>query len=88
MEKKKDEWREKMKEMKREKIKWRLIGSNGTYEGEVKGWMSSHPHGVGKWTRDGDEVTVEGEWKDGLLNGKAVMNWDGYRDEYEARDGK
>ena len=78
-----------MKEMEKKKIKWEWKEMNGTYEGEVKGWMSSHPHGVGRWTRDDGKQTVEGEWKDGKGNGKAVRNWsDGDRDEYEAKDGK
>ena len=33
-------------------------------------------------------MKVQGEWKDGHINGKAVQNWSGYRDEYEAKDGK
>ena len=38
------------------------------------------------WKRDGyGDWTVEGEWEDGLLHGKAVGNLPGYRDEYEAR---
>ena len=47
------------------------------------------PHGVGRWTRDDGEETVEGEWKDGKQNGKVVWNrWDGGRYEYEAKEGE
>ena len=43
----------------------------GSYEGQVKGDV---PHGLGKWKRDGKNRTVEGEWEDGLLNGRVVEN--------------
>ena len=58
---------------------------NGTYEGGMKG---KKPHGVGRWTRDDGEETVEGEWKDGQLDGKVVQNWSGGdRWEYESKSG-
>ena len=90
---KKEEWKEKMEGMKKERIKWQWTDNwgtklDGTYEGEVK---NEKPHGQGKWKYDGlfSNKTVEGEWKDGLLHGKAVENnEDGNRDEYEAKEGK
>ena len=85
MKEKKEEWRQKMEGMEREKIQWKWGIHGGTYEGEVK---NNRPHGVGRWTRDDGEVTVEGEWKDGKQNGKVVYNGDGGRDEYEAKDGE
>ena len=36
---------------------------------------------------DGDDI-VEGEWKDGKVNGKVVRNLNGNREEYEAKDGR
>ena len=48
---------------------------------------SGVPHGLGKWKRDGRNHTVEGEWEDGLLNGRVVENYLGYH-EYEAKGGK
>ena len=80
-----------MEGIKKKEIKWKWeynLGdkSDGKYEGEVK---DNKPHGLGKWVSDDGEWTVEGEWKDGQLNGKAVQNWsDGNRQEYEAKDGK
>ena len=91
MEGKKEEWREKMKKLDREIIKWEWTDNsgnkyNGSYSGEVK---DKQPHGVGRWTSDDGKETVEGEWKDGKENGKAVWNrWDGDLHEYEATDGK
>ena len=71
-------------------IKWDWTANNGIkfngmYAGEVK---DEKPHGLGKWKRDGSHWTVEGEWKDGLLDGKAVENNIFGHDEYEAKDGK
>ena len=43
---------------------------------------------MGRWRRSGYEHTVEGEWKDGLLSGKAVEDWFGCHAEYEAKGGK
>ena len=43
---------------------------------------------MGRWKNEYGNWTVEGEWKDGLLNGKVVEYWDAHRDEYEAKDGK
>ena len=59
---------------------------DGTYKGELK---DNIPHGIGKWKQDDGNITVEGEWKEGLLNGKAIANWNhGSRYEYEVKDGK
>ena len=62
--------------MEKKNIKWKFTGNNGSkyggkYEGEVKGGV---PHGLGKWKMDGYNRTVEGEWEDGLLNGRVVGN--------------
>ena len=71
-------WEEKKKTMEKRKIKWvwtRNWGDkfDGEYEGEVKGGV---PHGLGKWKSNGGyNKTVEGEWEDGLLNGRVVANW-------------
>ena len=75
-------WEEKKKTMEGRKIKWKWTDNygnkwDGEYEGQVKGGV---PHGLGKWKRDGGNYTVEGEWKDGLLNGRVVENYDGGRD--------
>ena len=90
MERKKEEWKEKVKGMEKKWIKWEWTANNGIkfngmYAGEVK---DEKPHGLGKWKRDGSHWTVEGEWKDGLLDGKAVENNIFGHDEYEAKDGK
>ena len=90
MERTKEGWREKMEKVEKKEIKWQWTANNGKkfdgkYEGEAK---NNKPHGLGKWANDDGYPTVEGEWKDGQLHGKAVENWDGTRDEYEAKDGK
>ena len=47
------------------------------------------PHGLGKWKRDDDRRTVEGEWQDGFLNGRVVANLsNGDYEYYEAQDEK
>ena len=63
--------------MEKRNIKWEWTDNygnkwDGEYEGQVKGGV---PHGLGKWKRDGRNQTVEGEWEDGLLNGRVVQNW-------------
>ena len=90
MERKKEEWKRKIEGLDKEMIKWKWTSNrgdkwDGTYEGEVK---DNQPHGLGKWKGDNGKMKIEGEWKDGHINGKAVQNWSGYRDEYEAKDGK
>ena len=62
--------------MEKVNMKWKWTANNGfklngKYEGEVKGGV---PHGLGKWKGDGYIRTVEGEWEDGLLNGRVVVN--------------
>ena len=77
----KEEWEEeeKKKTMEKKKIKWKwtensgIFKQDGKYEGQVKGGV---PHGLGKWERDYGNWTVEGEWEDGLLNGRVVENYD------------
>ena len=70
-------WEEKKKTMEMKNIQWKFSGSGGKYEGELKGGV---PHGLGKWKLDYGNRTVEGEWEDGLLNGRVVQNWYGDRD--------
>ena len=67
-------WEVKKKIMERRNIKWKWTTNkyDGKYEGQVKGGV---PHGLGKWKRDGGDWTVEGEWEDGLLNGRVVENY-------------
>ena len=80
-----------MEKIKKETIKWEWENNwgekgKGEYEGEVK---KGKPNGLGKWKQDGDNSTIEGQWKDGKLNGKAVLNYsDGDRAEYEIKNGK
>ena len=62
--------------MEKENMKWKWTENDGEYEGQVKGDV---PHGLGKWKADYGNYTVEGEWEDGLLNGRVVQNWDGNR---------
>ena len=38
--------------------------------------------------RDDGDRTIEGEWKDGQLDGKVIEKWKEDSDEYEAKDGK
>ena len=60
--------------MKNVQWKWTTNGGikwDGEYEGQVKGGV---PHGLGKWKWDSGNWTVEGEWEDGLLNGRVVEN--------------
>ena len=64
-------WEEKWKTMEMKNIQWKFSASGGKYEGQVKGGV---PHGLGKWKADGQNWTVEGEWEDGLLNGRVVEN--------------
>ena len=51
---------------------------------------NNKPHGIGKWKEDGwfKSNAIEGEWKDGCLNGKAIEYWNGNRYEYEIKNGK
>ena len=70
-------WEEKKKKMAKVNMKWKWADKygdkyDGWYEGQVKGGV---PHGLGKWKRDGRNWTVEGEWEDGLLNGRVVENY-------------
>ena len=72
----KEGWEEKKKTMEKRKIKWEWTSNGGSkydgeYEGQVKGDV---PHGLGKWESDGYNWTIEGEWEDGLLNGRVVEN--------------
>ena len=76
-------WEEKWETMEKKNIKWKWTDNwgdklDGKYEGEVKGDV---PHGLGKWKADGCNWTVEGEWEDGLLNGRVVEN-NNYGDRY------
>ena len=48
---------------------------------------NNKPHGLGKWEREDSYQTVEGEWKNGQLNGMVVENLFGVYDEYETKDG-
>ena len=69
-------WEKKKKTMEKKNIKWEWTTNesfkfDGKYEGEVKGGV---PHGLGKWKYD-DNNTVEGEWEDGLLNGRVVEDF-------------
>ena len=78
MKKAKAEWEEKKETMEKGKIKWEWTDNDGykwdgNYEGEVK---DDAPHGLGKWKHDDGNFTVEGEWEDGLLNGRVVENYD------------
>ena len=62
--------------MEKVNIKWKWTNNwgdkwDGEYEGQVKGGV---PHGLGKWDGGGGTYTVEGEWEDGLLNGRVVQN--------------
>ena len=68
----KEEWEEKKKTMEKKNIKWKFGSCDGKYEGEVKGGV---PHGLGKWKSNWSNHTVEGEWEDGLLNGRVVENY-------------
>ena len=75
-----------------EKMKWEFttnggIKFEGEYEGQVKG---GKPNGIGRWKWNGGNWIVEGEWKEGLLHGRAVENGRYYRHhrEYEVKDGK
>ena len=79
----KEGWEEKKKTMEKSNIKWEWTRNDGkkfdgSYEGQVKGDV---PHGLGKWKQHGYNHTVEGEWEDGLLNGRVVANYsDGDRE--------
>ena len=90
------EWMERMATIQRQKIKWSWEDNAGTkydgrYEGEIK---DGRPHGLGKWEEEGNiwNRVVEGEWEDGLLNGRVIENWSLFgqlhRQEYEAKGGK
>ena len=66
-----------LKESNKMKIKWEFMGNNGSrfpgeYDGEVK---DGRPHGLGRWKRYGKNWVIEAEWKDGLPDGKAIMNY-------------
>ena len=71
-------WANKWEKMEKKNIQWKLANNKGNrfdgkYEGQMKGDV---PHGLGKWKIDGGNDIVEGEWKDGLLNGRVVVNHD------------
>ena len=90
MERTREEREDRRKGMEKNDIKWEWANNyghrwNGNYEGEVK---DNKPHGLGRWKEYGQDHAVEGEWKDGQLNGRAIYNGHGYRNEYEAKDGK
>ena len=75
-------WEEKKKKIEKRNIQWKWTDNygdkvDGKYEGEVKGDV---PHGLGKWKEDGSDATIEGEWEDGLLNGRVVQNYGEERD--------
>ena len=76
MRKWKQEWKEKMKKIKKERIRWEQESDQGRkFKGEYGGEIiKGKPNGIGTWKRDRDHSTVEGERKDGKLNGKAVFN--------------
>ena len=84
MERKKKEWEETMPK----KIDWKWNASwagGGEYAGQYEGQLNHNsPHGLGRWNSDDGKFMVEG---DGQLDGKAVVDWGRYRDEYETRDG-
>ena len=73
-----------MEQMAKQKISWKRGNLDGEYEGQLK---NGRPHILGEWKQDGSDNTVVGEWKDGKLNGKAVLNVIGQRFEYEAKNG-
>ena len=91
MERAKEQWKKKeWRLMEKKKIEWKWESNwgdkyDGNYEGQVK---DSRPHGLGKWKQDGGKWIVEGEWKDGQLNGMVVLSGVEYRAEYESMDGK
>ena len=73
--------------------KWKVfpLEFDGTYEGEVrevKGELV--PHGCGRWKGKyvGYELIIEGEWKEGRVNGKAVNYYDdGEEIQWRTKDG-
>ena len=86
MERRREEWKEKLGGMEKKEIKWKWNRNDGTYGGEIK---NEKPHGVGKWKDNDCDWIIEGEWKDGQLDGNTVQNWsDGDRYEYEVKDGR
>ena len=85
MKRAREEWEHKRKGMEVRDIEYKWRGDNGKYQGQL---LNGRPHGLGKWERNDGNRTVEGEWKDGQLNGKAVVSWgDGSRQEYETKGG-
>ena len=69
-----------MEEMKKETMEWKWRVSywtayDGVYEGQVKEEENKKvPHGIGTWRgRFNDQsLLIEGEWRDGWVEGKAV----------------
>ena len=87
MERMREEWKMKVE---RKHINWEWKNNwgsrlNGEYKGDL---LNNRPHGVGKWRCEGYDKAVEGEWKDGVLDGRAVYYWEGGRIEYEAKVGQ
>ena len=68
MKKWKDNWKHEIRKYKIEKINWKIEKLEGIYEGELK---DGKPHGYGKWQKD-KKKRIQGEWKNGLLHGKAI----------------
>ena len=58
---------------------------SGEYEGELKDGL---PDGMGRWVKENGKMKVEGEWREGRLNGKAVHTESSGRSECEKREGK
>ena len=46
------------------------------------------PDGMGRWVKENGKMKVEGEWREGRLNGKAVHTESSGRSECEKREGK
>ena len=81
--------------MEKEEKVWKLKepwAGGGKFDGKYVGQLKNgKPHGLGMWKGKLGfyNATVEGEWKEGQLNGKVAENWsNGNRYEYESIDEK
>ena len=57
---------------------------DGQYEGRI---INRKPNGIGRWIDDSRKERLEGEWRDGKLNGRVIVHHRYGREEFEAKDG-
>ena len=90
------EWQRQWDAAQKVEVPWRWIDNfgafyNGVYHGQTRRLNGETvPDGVGRWTDSEDQYdfTIEGEWKEGKLDGKAIITLPKSDFEEEWKDGK